>query len=886
MNCPKCNQRIPEGTRFCPQCGAAIVAALGSISHEEPRETGAQIEVRQQVETVEGGRVVGVDLGEVLGDVNIGNYTLRIGTLNGGVVNLVAPQQRSAPQPRPAPVRLLPRPPAGFLDREDEAAAAAAALEGASPVEFHGPPGVGKTALLHLLAHHEFAPAFPAGIVFFSEIRHRPVEDLLLDFFDAFYERDPTHIPTRGQLRHALKDERALLVLDDVDFTREEIEALMDAAPACVFLSASTERRLWGQGRTIALRGLPPEEALDLMERELDRNLTEEELAILAQLYTALEGHPLRLLQFGALVRDDKVSLSDVAEGLNQHPGPVAVALMEQAMVRRSDSERQVLAALAVPMGPGVGEEHVSALAALADARPALQSLQRLRLVQAHSPRYSLTGSLDEVLRDGWDLAPYNERALRYFTTWAEEHRQAGGQILEEADSILRVLRAGSGEGVLRLGRAVEGALILGGRWGAWAGVLGRELEAARNLGDRAAEAWCLHQSGTRALCLDDAPAARADLTEALRLRESLGDLEGAALTRHNLNLLMPLGGNVSTRPGGNGTGWWGPRLWLGVIGLVLALLLLAATALGIGQPEGGLLSDVLSRLSGNSGVAGKDGGPGQLGAVPLDVNPETLDFGPVAVKTVAEPQSVTLKGKGLPDLSKIKVRGPHEDEFRADRDCSGKTSGRGRGCAVSVKFRPSAAGSRSALLLIKTSTGASETVPLKGIGILEHRPHGLAQPSLDPPGMTVSETVGGQKTTTFVLTNIGSGSLHIYGITVSDLHAFFTVADICGTDLDPGARCFIYVTFTPTMGDDSSGTLTVEHDAPGGTTTAMLQGTVTSEPTVIVKPEPTVTVTPEPTTLACDSDGIDNDLDGDTDEEREPCKTTTIVPSPSPGPG
>src|ERR671918_1240597 len=118
MNCPKCNHSISEWTHFCPQCGAAIVAAPEPLAREASQEGAAQIEVSQQVGTVEGGRVVGVDLGEVLGDVNIGNYTLRIGTLNGGVVNVAPPQHTSAPpQPRPVPVMLLPRAFSGFLDR-------------------------------------------------------------------------------------------------------------------------------------------------------------------------------------------------------------------------------------------------------------------------------------------------------------------------------------------------------------------------------------------------------------------------------------------------------------------------------------------------------------------------------------------------------------------------------------------------------------------------------------------------------------------------------------------------------------------------------------------------------------------------------------------------
>src|SRR5215217_4769306 len=588
MNCPKCNHSISEWAHFCPECGAAIVAAPEPLAREASQEGTAQIEVSQQVGTVESGRVVGVDLGEVLGDVNIGNYTLRIGTLNGGVVNVAPPQQRQVPQPRPAPVMLLPRPFSGLLDREEEVSAAAAVLEGASPVEFHGPPGVGKTTLLHYLAHYKFGPVFPAGVLFFSEIRHRPVDDLLLDFFDAFYDRDPSYLPTSVQMRHALRDERALVVLDDVDLEREEVEALMNAAPASVFLSAATERRLWSGGRTIALRGLPSEEALALIERELGRPLAEDDRTIVQELYTALEGYPLRLLQLGALVRDEKISLAEVTERLQQHAGSVGEALTAQVLATRSEDEQRVLAALAVPMGASVGGEHLNGLAGVADARPALQSLQRQKLVQTHSPRYSLTGSLDELLREEWDLTSWDERALEHFATWAQEQRHTPDRVLEEADAILGVVQwagqEGRWEGVLRLGQAVEGPLAVRGHWGAWAETLERNLEAARQLGDTAAEAWSLHQSGTRALCLEDAPTARRDLSEALRLRESLGDREGAAVTRHNLNLLGGFGGDNGPQGNGSGGGAGSPALWPLIVGTIVVVALLGLLAAITGE--------------------------------------------------------------------------------------------------------------------------------------------------------------------------------------------------------------------------------------------------------------------------------------------------------------
>jgi hypothetical protein len=449
------------------------------------------------------------------------------------------------------------------------------------------------------------------------------VDDLLLDFFDAFYDRDPSYLPTSVQMRHALRDERALVVLDDVDLEREEVVALMDAAPASVFLSAATERRLWSGGRTIALRGLPPGEALALIERELGRPLGEEDRTIFRQLYAALEGYPLRFLQLGALVRDEGISLAGVAERLQQHAGSVGgsvgEALTAQVLAARSEDEQRVLAALAVSSGASVSEEHLNELAGVADARRALQSLQQRKLVQAHSPRYSLTGSLDETLREEWDLTPWNERALVHFATWAEEQRHAPDRILEAADAILGVLQRsaqnGRWEGVLRLGRATEGQLAVRGHWGAWAQTLEWELEAARQLGDRAAKAWSLHQSGTRALCLEDTPTARRDLSEALRLRESLGDREGAAVTRHNLNLLGGFGGNDGPQGNGSGGGAGSPAWWPLLVGaiVVVAILGLLVSRLGAGE---GILERILPTPSGNESPQGGDQ-PGGGGAQP-----------------------------------------------------------------------------------------------------------------------------------------------------------------------------------------------------------------------------------------------------------------------------
>jgi tetratricopeptide (TPR) repeat protein/RNA polymerase subunit RPABC4/transcription elongation factor Spt4 len=62
MNCPKCNAVVPEQARSCPHCGAELAAQV-------PKQT--QIVVQQQVGQVAGGKMAGVEVGPVKGDLTV-----------------------------------------------------------------------------------------------------------------------------------------------------------------------------------------------------------------------------------------------------------------------------------------------------------------------------------------------------------------------------------------------------------------------------------------------------------------------------------------------------------------------------------------------------------------------------------------------------------------------------------------------------------------------------------------------------------------------------------------------------------------------------------------------------------------------------------------------
>jgi hypothetical protein len=157
--------------------------------------------------------------GDVSGQIAVGDRNVQIGSIHGGVVT-VNVQDRPQVRPRDRPVSVLPRPFAGLLGRREELEAIGAALSAVEPVDLYGPPGVGKTSLLHYLAHHAPSASYPDGIVHLSG--RQALEDLQQSLYDAFYVADVPTKASEAEIRHALQEIAALVVLDDVGLSRAE----------------------------------------------------------------------------------------------------------------------------------------------------------------------------------------------------------------------------------------------------------------------------------------------------------------------------------------------------------------------------------------------------------------------------------------------------------------------------------------------------------------------------------------------------------------------------------------------------------------------------------------------------------------------------------------
>ena len=465
-----------------------------------------------------------------------GRYVLQIGEPFGAVIREIPAAERTHAHPRPAPVLQRPKLMRGLVGRDGDVADALSGLDAGLPVEASGERGIGKTAVLRHLAHHARVESFADGVVYLSA-RHQSFIDLQQLLFEGFYEPGGFSKPTEAEIRRALQDKQALILIDDVHLAQDELEQLFDTAPRCAFVVATRARRLWGEVHSLALKGLPLEDAVSLLERVIEHSLELAERTAAESLCTAIGGSPLRIRQAAALIREQAIPAGEWDRIVTQ-------SLIESLMASVDDKQRRALLALASVPGVSLPALHISGIAEITDVEPSLAALVRRGLIVRSQWRYRLADGVTDRLRRTEDLKPWASRVITYFSGWAERHARKDEALLQESEALLRVQQDAadarrSGE-VLHLGRLLDGPLAAGARWGAWGITLERSLDASRAIGDRSAEAWALHQLGSRALCLGEPGTARALLTKAVKLREALTDDAAAAASRGNLAFVLP----------------------------------------------------------------------------------------------------------------------------------------------------------------------------------------------------------------------------------------------------------------------------------------------------------------------------------------------------------
>ena len=477
--------------------------------------------------------------GNVSGQVAVGSYILQVGDIHGGIVQITPPSRPSAYSARAYPINLRPRAYPSLLDREEEFEAVRTAFESDAPVCIYGEAGIGKTSFVRQLAHLRETERFPHGVVYLAHTEDRP-GDFLQHLFDAFYESQPEFKPAEVEILHALRELQALIILDDLILPSSEVLSLLNSAPHCAFILTSVDRSLWGEGQIVHLQGLPAEAALKLFERELGRSLSEQEHAEAKKIVQSLQGHPLRILQAASLVRERSIAINELVT--LEQSADFEAAILQATIQATDDSQKGSLAILSAAGGNALTLEHLAVISHDPELNKTLQKLISLGLVEADGPHYRLTGNLASTLSTLWDLSAWEDALVRYFIGWLEKEG-ASAAVEKSAEALIYLVkRAGEKKHwreVILLGRALERYYILWKRWQSWAELLDLILKAARALVDRKTEAWALHQSGTRAMCLENKEQARELLSQALEIRKSIKDEAAARVTQHNLQVLL-----------------------------------------------------------------------------------------------------------------------------------------------------------------------------------------------------------------------------------------------------------------------------------------------------------------------------------------------------------
>ena len=211
-------------------------------------------------------------------------------------------------------------------------------------------------------------------------------------------------------------------------------------------------------------------------------------------------------------------------------------------------------------------------------------------------------------------------------------------------------------------------------------------------------------------------------------------------------------------------------------------------------------------------------------GIAPVTMLPASLSFGILAEGTTSAVQTITLKNaQSVPlTISHIAISGgtaPADFAWGGNCPVSPSSLGAGLSCSITVTFKPSGLGSRTASLTATDGASNSpQSVALSGTAI--------AAVAVAPASQTfVSRLLGTTSPSqTVTLTNDLSTKLLISSVVAS---GDFTVAsNTCGSSGGPGLKCTVGVTFTPTSVGLRPGTLTISDNAFGSPSLVALTGT------------------------------------------------------------
>ncbi|MFJ3580929.1 ATP-binding protein [Streptomyces sp. NPDC090127] len=519
------------------------------------------------------------------------------------------PRRRTAQERAEAARAATPPVPAGpaaprlpLLERQEEHERLVQLLARGRSVRLTGPAGSGRTALLDAVAA-DCADLAPDGVVRLSG-HHRTPTELLYELLSTV-RHTPDHRPDRPGLLDLVRDIGAVVLVDDLEFGGAPLDELLTAAPECAFLLAATPEVQAPSAdahiEELALAGLGRAASLELLERTVDRPLTDDEANWAGDLWFESEGLPLRFAQAGALLRQrDRLRVTPAefdAFGAAAHegavpsefdafgalddafgpadeaaspPDPADIELREiplpslgegaapaALLASRLSRSAQDTLRFAVALGGEVPHQaHLPALVGDTHADAALGELLACGLLSPVGTRYRLAaGVLTQLLAHGYDedATTRAHTVAQHYAWWAGHPSVTPARAVAEADAVLAALAAlvpgadpDHPAAAVLLARSAAPAFAAGLHWGAWERVLRGGQEAARLAGEVAEEAYFHHELGVLALCAGNLERARAELEASIGMRGVLADKRGTVAGRRALALVADRAGGPS----------------------------------------------------------------------------------------------------------------------------------------------------------------------------------------------------------------------------------------------------------------------------------------------------------------------------------------------------
>lgn len=489
----------------------------------------------------------------VPGQIFSGDYAFNVNNNYGTIIyKQSAPRVRLrsvAPQP--------PRKPRDFVGRTQELTQLDKSISAHEAVLVQAPDGFGKTALLKQAANGPAARILPQGVVLIESLdaNGRPLglDDLTQQLFDALYETEPPLKVTGLTARTYLSNTQPLILFDNCQLSATALATLVDLVPQGALLLASSTSSQTDSLQLLKLGPLTRADSLRLLGTKLNLDLDDSNRADLDSLCLLLGDHPLALITVVNTIRERTIPLNIASQTLNslreasnsRISNPLALAY-EFTRLNLSSAERSLLAVAANTPSLSVDPDWLrTATNNSANFNTTLYSLQRMDLLYTNSPRYRLAPGLRALAQlQPADRDDLTQRLSQYLLERLLVRDSDFDYCASELSNILATLDWAINRRLwtlaLGLCRAIDPFLTLRGQWDSWKTVLDHALTAARGKGDRPAEAWALHQLGTRAIGVETHTVALNLLNQALELRRALGDETGAAFTQHNLNYILP----------------------------------------------------------------------------------------------------------------------------------------------------------------------------------------------------------------------------------------------------------------------------------------------------------------------------------------------------------